>query len=57
MTNLKPCPFCGGKVHVIAIELEWSKTSYMGDAVMCEKCNACMPGWESTKKWNKRRVN
>ena len=56
MTELKPCPFCGGKAFVSA------KLPYFGErftlAVVCEKCNASSKHKnfedEAIEAWNRR---
>ena len=39
MTNLKPCPFCGGKARLAY----WAPVS----CVVCRKCGATMDGGDS----------
>lgn len=48
MTNLKPCPFCGGK----ALTIDWCD-----GLVRCSKCHAAkqlweLSGYEITYIWN-----
>lgn len=52
MAELKPCPFCGGKVEIVF---------YRGNtAVECPKCGCALNTWigmtkeEATKAWNRR---
>lgn len=62
MTDMKPCPFCGGKATLL----------YVGDStwqVICDKCGSCSDyyneewepdnqpeGKEAIKAWNTRQV-
>ena len=55
-TELKPCPFCGGKPFISA------RLPYFGEtptvAVVCEKCNAASKHYVKEEKaieaWNRR---
>jgi Lar family restriction alleviation protein len=57
MTELKPCPFCGGKVSKFIAPLH--KTVMF----VCDKCGAdvCFYGAEhepkATEAWNRRNEN
>lgn len=55
MTELKPCPFCGGKeLHVYVVDI-WRTRA---EAVRCEVCEFDGPKGGDTKqaaeKWNRR---
>lgn len=51
MTELKPCPFCGGQAHIM----------HEGHWIMCEDCQS-ESGYYETKEetieaWNRRAEN
>ena len=52
MTELKPCPFCGGRAKKVVFGLERYKT------IGCEKCGVLLPLYRTHKEtieaWNKR---
>lgn len=60
MTELKPCPFCGGEAEISKGRFDGKDTSY----VMCKKCEAwgefffVSPKYASNeraiKAWNRR---
>ena len=41
MTELKPCPFCGGNA---SLRSEWMSDGYRYVAAVCTKCGVIMPG-------------
>jgi len=49
VSELKPCPFCGGKAEIVYAYKCWAK---------CKRCGAEMSGakkvWNAIKKWNRR---
>ena len=59
MSELKPCPFCGGKAFVSA------RLPYFGGqktvAVVCENCNASSKNKvkekDAIESWNRRADN
>ncbi len=48
MTDLKPCPFCGGEAMIRKRDEGW-KHGHITDsfAVKCTKCGASLPPFES----------
>lgn len=58
VTQLKPCPFCGGKAEVLINEYSDSNKEYL---VACAECDGMVERWRKTEEeavaqWN-RRVN
>ena len=57
MSELKPCPFCGGGA---SRRSEWMSDGYRYTAVVCTKCGVIMPGNysvvgdQATWDWNAR---
>ncbi len=53
-TELKPCPFCGGKAE-IWVE-QWEKRRTYGAS--CTQCDVCLPlkktSAEAGRVWNRR---
>ena len=52
MSELKNCPFCGGKVEILHYEND-------GYLPTCTKCDGMIEKWHSTKEeaiaaWNRR---
>lgn len=39
MTDLKPCPFCGGKVEIDMLDSENSRNVKIYSAVHCPECH------------------
>ena len=57
MTNLKPCPFCGGEAE----QDSYSSCDACGkefNSIVCQDCgnrtNCCSPLDEAIEAWNKR---
>lgn len=56
----RPCPFCGGEVH---IEEDWVDAVSSFFTFICDDCgmyttqNYCMPKEEAIKIWNRRASN
>lgn len=55
MTELKPCPFCGGKARMTKRQIRYFGTNYQGEKkirmavqVMCSRCKARGPVYTST---------
>ena len=56
MTQLKPCPFCGGKAEMLINEYNDSKKEYL---VACTECDGMVERWreteeEAVEQWNRR---
>lgn len=56
MTQLKPCPFCGGKAEMLISEYEDSRKEYL---VACTECDGMVERWrkteeEAAEQWNRR---
>lgn len=61
MSELKPCPFCGGEavLKILSTDGIAMMPKIMWHKVMCKKCEAiiaCTYAEEAIEKWN-RRVN
>lgn len=59
MSEIKPCPFCGGEAHVVKSckVKRLNETVMMTDLVMCGTCGASIyarKGEYVTEKWNRR---
>jgi predicted nucleic-acid-binding Zn-ribbon protein len=65
MTELKPCPFCGGRGYFERIDMantEWesfAKQPRYWYCVCCKKCRLKQPGYyrskdEAIRLWNRR---
>lgn len=53
MTELKPCPFCGGKA--ILVEFEYSKETFVRcENRCCEQCIIHQTKAEAIEAWNRR---
>lgn len=50
MTDLKPCPFCGGEAEEWDVEGPYIST----DKVGCKKCGIYFRGINRVLKWNGR---
>lgn len=58
ISELKRCPFCGGKAEMLISEYEDSRKEYL---VACAECDGMVERWreteeEAVEQWN-RRVN
>lgn len=56
MTQLKPCPFCGGKAEMLINEYNDSRKEYL---VACAECDGMVERWreteeEAVEQWNRR---
>ena len=56
MSELKPCPFCGGKAEMLINEYEDSRKEYL---VACTECDGMVERWreaeeEAVEQWNRR---
>lgn len=40
MSDLLPCPFCGGKAESIEIDAEHGDTNFGGSVIQCSRCFA-----------------
>lgn len=58
MSELKSCPFCGGKAEIYEVEAENDGEKFSGFVVGCETCGISTPASENeaeiTALWNKR---
>ena len=57
MAELKPCPFCGGKVLIME---EWADAEHSFYTFACKLCNMfttqneCVTEVEAIEAWNRR---
>ena len=58
MTNLKPCPFCGGEVEIDMLDSEQNRNVKIYNAVHCPECHQWFFKGLSREKtiaaWNRR---
>ena len=59
MTELKPCPFCGGKANLVVRHNQ--TLTWIRYYVKCERCVATTANYEkpehATGNWNRRTEN
>ena len=56
MTQLKPCPLCGGKAEMLINKYNDSRKEYL---VACAECDGMVERWreteeEAVEQWNRR---
>jgi len=49
MSELKPCPFCGGEAEIVALDA-WYKNPFVG--IGCSKCPAILAEYGEYKRFN-----
>lgn len=58
MTDLKPCPFCGGKVEIDMLDSENSRNVKIYSAVHCPECHEWffkgLSRGKIIERWNRR---